>query len=121
MLKKLVLLIIIIIIFSCNSKVKEKIIIPANILTEKQMISILTDIYITESALNFKQNTGKVIDDNIAQCNYKVIFTKHLISKETFKKSYEFYFENPENMAHIYEQILVELNKIQTKNNTNIK
>ena len=87
---------------------------PNAVLTEEEMVTILTDIQLIEGAIS-----KKIINRNITKKEsplyYATVFEKHNISQEQFNESISYYSENPEELQAIYEKVLVELNTIKAK------
>lgn len=96
------------IIFSCMEK---EISIPENILKQKEMSSLLTDIHIAQSAIN-----NKIVIDSV---NYSFndylnyILKQHKIKKEDFLSSLKFYSEHPDILQEVYDSVLISLSRME--------
>ncbi|MGN6645084.1 MAG: DUF4296 domain-containing protein [Cytophaga sp.] len=78
---------------------------PADLLSEKEMVGILIDVHITESALslkNFNRDSSLVL-----YAYYKdEIFKEHHVTEQQFKDSYDYYSKHSDELNHIYEIVV---------------
>lgn len=89
----------------------DAIIVPEGTLSESKMVEILTDIHLVEGA----KVGNKIMGDTIpAPVYFKKVYQKHDITQEQFEKDFTFYTANPKLMDDIYEQVIENLNKIET-------
>jgi Domain of unknown function (DUF4296) len=85
-----------------------------SLIPEKELTTILTDIYITDGLLNF----SKIYDwypslDSLS--SYYHIIEKHGYSKELMDKTMEFYFiKKPKKLINIYDQVLGNLSEMES-------
>jgi len=98
---------------SCSSR-KNKL-DRRNLVPEKELISILTDVYITDGLLSF----SKIYDwysslDTLS--SYYHIIEKHGYSKESLDKTMEYYFiKKPKKLINIYDQVLGNLSEMESR------
>lgn len=88
-----------------------------NLVPEEELISILTDVYITDGLLSFSKiyNWFSSID---TLSSYYHIIEKHGYSKETMDKTMEYYFiKNPEKLINIYDHVLGNLSEMESRFN----
>lgn len=85
---------------------------PETILSEEEMIAILTDINIMEAAINLKiRDEGvKAAQDSSLYFN---IYEAHQITKEKFDESMKYYSAQPNVFSNIYAEVLNELSRRQ--------
>lgn len=102
---------IFIFLISCANQDKEYGEKPENLLSQPQMIAVLTDMQAAEGTMALK--IGGNLNTRTAQKNaYQVaILQKHGISQSTFWESYQYYTENPKLLDTIYAQVVKELEK----------
>jgi ABC-type Zn uptake system ZnuABC Zn-binding protein ZnuA len=116
--KKFLLFIVLISIFSCNNDKKAEeqsaLVRPKNIITKQQMIDILVDCNLAEAATTYKQKQGKDIK-YYSSHYYNLIFKKYNISKEDFEKNLAFYSQNIEDIDEIYTEVINRLSKKQSQ------
>ncbi len=97
---------------SCSVK-NPDVVIPATILSKEETIKIITDCYLAEGAsgINVKAVTGQSIDSVYLFNPLK----DNNCSKAKFDSSILFYTKHPIMLKQIYDDVLEELNKIETK------
>lgn len=91
----------------CNRKDRK---LPDYILDKQQMISLITDIHLTESALAQKQSQGAVVTD-MALVYYDSLLVKHSVTKAQIDSSLLYYSRRPELFEDIYRQVITQLSK----------
>jgi hypothetical protein len=97
---------------SCSgskSKVHKK-----NLIPEKEMVSIMTDIYLANGLLSLQSIIIKysLLDSVNA---YSQIIEKHGYAKEKVDKTLEYYFfDNPKGLNKIYDQVLGKLSEMES-------
>lgn len=87
---------------------------PEGILSEREMTSFFLDIYEAESSitsLGMKRDTILVIFDKYE----KMIFERHNISREQYKKSLTYYYDHPAELERIYEIMIDTLTLRESK------
>jgi len=82
--------------------------IPPNVLSDHAMIPIMVDIHVVEGARNGALILG---DTNGIEDYYDKIYSKHRITEQQFKESFDFYSSNPEIFIPIYEKVLDSLKR----------
>ena len=90
---------------------EKEISIPENILKQKEMSSLLTDIHIAQSAIN-----NKIVIDSL---NYtfndylNYILKQHKIQKKDFLSSLKFYSEHPDILQEVYDSVLISISRME--------
>lgn len=108
--KYLVLIILSIVIVSCNNTNDP----PKNLIPHDKMALIITDLTLLEATYN----TKLIRIDNKKELMQKYsneIFEKHQVTEDTFDKSYDYYINNSEEFELILELVFEELNKMETQ------
>ena len=86
-----------------------------NLIPEKELVSILTDIHIADGLLNLPRIDSWVFSLDSISTYYQVI-EKHGYSKETMDKTMKYYFiNNPRKLNKIYDQVLGILSEMESK------
>lgn len=80
------------------------------ILDKEQMISLITDIHLAESALAHKQSQGVVVSD-MALVYYDSLLVKHSVTKTQIDSSLLYYSRRPKVFEDIYSQVITQLSK----------
>ncbi len=98
---------------SCSTNNENNEAPPSNVLTEEQMIQVLTDAYLAEgaSSINIKNATGEKYD-SVYQFNP---IKDNQIKKSTFDSSITYYSKHPKKLKIIYDKVLDKLSVIQAK------
>lgn len=81
-----------------------------DILNEKMMINILTDIHLSESKINKKTLSADSISSLLTK-QYAYILNKNNVKPNQLQNSIDYYLNHPIEMEAIYNTILVELSK----------
>lgn len=99
--------------FSCKQLNDENAKVPDNLLSEEQLIDVLTDIYLAEGAsgINVKAVTGEKFDSSYIFNPFK----DNNIDKTKFDSSMVYYTRHPKKLKLIYDKILDKLSVIQAK------
>jgi hypothetical protein len=108
----LILIIISMVAGSCSgrkSKVNKKDLLP-----EKEMVSIMTDIYLANGLLSLHSIVYKYsLLDSVEA--YSQIIKKHGYTKERMDKTMEYYFfDDPKGLNKIYDQVLGKLSEMES-------
>lgn len=104
---------IIFILTSCYNINESKPVIPDILLSESQMVEILTEIQITEANFRISKNRSTAVD--IKPKYYNRILKEYGITLKQLKGNMEYYHNSPAVMEEIYEQVLANLSKIQSE------
>jgi hypothetical protein len=86
-----------------------------NLIPEKELTSIITDLYITDGLLTLpKINYSYPQLDSLS--SYKEVIQKHGYTKETMDKTMKYYFvKNPKQLIKIYDQVLAVLSEMESR------
>lgn len=95
-------------LFACSKKPVE---VPTDVLTKEQIIPVLVDIHLAQSAVTVYQYND-TLKYNINELTAAILKNKN-VTTEKFKKSLKFYSDNPELMDEIYQQVISDLTEIQ--------
>ncbi|MCX6326078.1 MAG: DUF4296 domain-containing protein [Bacteroidia bacterium] len=86
----------------------------SKLIPEKELIPILTDIYITDGLLTI-QKVQYMFSSPDSLSTYHHIIKKHGYSKETMDKTMKYYFiKNPKKLIKIYDQVLGILSEMES-------
>lgn len=105
---RIVILIGAFLFFSCSRSV------PKDVLPPPEMQAVLWDMMRADEMANFYadkdssyNNVGRYID------NYQTILSLHRVSKEDFKKSFDYYLEHPEKLKPILDSVYSQAERFQ--------
>jgi len=111
LMKKLPLWFFLSVLAACNSGKDPAEIIPVSadsIIPEAQMVLMLADAHIIESALQIDRNRGKNVSEE-ADFYYAGLFRKHGVSQERYQQNLEYYRQDPDIYIKLYEKVIREL------------
>ena len=96
---------------SCGNK-QTKVTAPNVLLSEPQMVEIMTDVYILENAINHRR--GKSIStNNLKTKGYESLFEHYGITDSVFYENVDYYNDNPVVMKRVMDSVLVNFQKIK--------
>ena len=84
---------------------------PDTIISEKQMIRILTEMHLTEAALIYLRNHGTDINEVTAEY-YNILFSRYKTTKKNFDRNLEYYQEDPEKFLAMYDEVIRKLDTL---------
>lgn len=91
--------------------------IPDTIIQVNDMINILTDVHLAESAAPVLKNDS-INADVLIQSYYPMIFEHYEISQQKFKSSFQYYTEHPLILNYVYQKVIEQLNLMDSGNKT---
>jgi hypothetical protein len=106
------LLFTIIILFTACSE--EPVSIPDDVIKQKEMAVILTDIHLAQSAIGDLSRTDSVtftMKDYLAY-----ILKRNHVKKEDLLRSLKFYSEQPEILGQVYDSVITRLSRLEGEN-----
>lgn len=95
--------VIIFLISSCEPKS------DVRVLSEEEMVSVLMELYVTESKISRVSISNDSIKKIFPQFEAKIL-EKLNVSDSTFHRSMEYYLSNPKQLEHIYTALVDSLN-----------
>lgn len=98
---------------SCKPTSEENEVVPETVLSEDQLVKVLTDAYLSEGAsgINVKNVPGEKFDSAYV---FNPI-SDNRIDKAVFDSSMAYYTRHPKKLKLIYDKILDRLSVIQAK------
>jgi hypothetical protein len=121
---------------ACNQPKEKAVEKPADLIPEDKMVQVLADVHLLEAALNLRfpqanhplHNNGPIelmhdtiVPNNFPDANSQVplswydIFQKNGVTKKQYESSMKWYCSDPEKLSALYDDVIVELTKRQTK------
>ena len=106
----------VILVLSCNKGGPILSTRPAGVLSKSQMVEVLVDINLAESALRVGNPVHNQSYDSIYQKSQFIkVFEKNNISPDNFDKSLSYYSEHIDDLNDIYSDVLERLSDMQAK------
>ena len=78
---------------------------PPEVLKKDKMIEVMTDMEIAEAILKTRSNERPADTVQAAEF-YQGVFHKHGISREEYRKSYQYYARRPSDMEVMYKEVI---------------
>ncbi|MES2512777.1 MAG: DUF4296 domain-containing protein [Bacteroidota bacterium] len=105
------LCIVSILLFSCKPKDEDDEPVPTGILSEEQLVKVLTDAYLAEGAsgINIKNVSGEKYDSAYI---FNPLKDNH-IEKAQFDSTMSYYTKHPKKLKIVYDKILEKLSAVQ--------
>lgn len=101
--KALLLLFVICFFFSCNSEKKR--IAPSVLLSEEQMVDVMTDVQLMEAAITYKKNLNQQTE-YMKTVGYDTLFAHYGITDSIFKLNLTYYNEaEPQTLIRILDSV----------------
>ena len=98
---------------SCNNK-QTKVTTPNVLLSESQMVEIMTDVYILENAINSRRGRS-ISTNNLKTKGYEELFSHHNITDSIFFENMDYYNDNPVMMKRVMDSVVVKFEMLRTK------
>ncbi|MDP6907896.1 MAG: DUF4296 domain-containing protein [Flavobacteriales bacterium] len=93
---------------SCEDKEPKT---PDYLLSEEQMVSVIMDMHLIETANNLKL----IPSDSVYQADFSSIFSTHEVSKEAYDSSLFYYVTETDRMDKIYDKVLEDLYELESE------
>lgn len=81
---------------------------PAVLLTEKQMVAILTDLTLADAMVrNYTEDEATI--QYLSQKNALLIYEMHDTDAVTFQENYQYYLTHPKRLQHMYTLVIKQI------------
>ena len=100
---------------------RDKGFMPERLLTEEEMIDVMTDVQIIEAQINYQKSSDKEHDTISAdykamtQAYYDQFFEHYGITDSIFSQNIRYYTERPEALEHIMDSVMNRLSREQSE------
>ena len=104
---------------------KDKGYVPDHLLTEQEMIAIMTDVQIIEADINYQKTQEREHKDSIpskpidpvklSRLYYDQLFEHYGITDSIFKQNIKYYSERPDVLEKIMDSVVQRLTKVQSE------
>jgi len=89
---------------------KDKSFKPERLLSEQEMVDIMTDVQILESDMNYRKSKGENIE-GMAQSYYDQLFEHYSITDSVFQQNIRYYTERPPVLERIMDSVVGRLTR----------
>lgn len=111
--RKIGIIFILSVLIGCSKKEVE---IPNDVIPRDTMIVVLAEVHLAEATIQVL-NVDLNDSTKIASFGfYRHIFSKHNITQELFKRSFDFYRSEPAYFHTMYDEVITRLSEDQAKN-----
>ena len=108
---KILTLSVLLLLMSCGGR-KTETTAPTVLLSETEMVDVMTDVYIIENAINHRR--GKSIKiSNLKTRGFDAVFTHYGINDSIFKENMDYYNGTPAVMKRIMDSVNMNFQNIQ--------
>ena len=108
---KILTLSVLLLLVSCDNK-HTKVTTPNVLLSEPQMVEVMTDVYILENAINYRR--GKNIStNNLKTKGFDAIFSHYGITDSIFYDNIDYYNDNPVLMKRVMDSVAVNFQRMK--------
>ena len=108
---KILTSLVLLLLLSCDNK-KTEVTAPSVLLTEEQMIDVMSDVYVLENAINHRRGKGIKVT-NLKSKGFDAIFSHYGINDSIFSLNMDYYNENPEKMRLVMDSVNARFQRIQ--------
>lgn len=89
----------------CACGKKDKVKVPKPLLSEQQMIEVLSDVYVVEAMLNQKKAVGQPVD-SLSNAYYGQLFEHYGITDSIFEANMTYYAYSPDVLERIMDSVV---------------
>ena len=113
-----VILLLCLTLANCGTKKDDN--LPERLLSEQEMISIMTDVQILEADMNDRKAEGKNIGD-MPRAYYDQLFEHYDITDSIFSQNLRYYTQHPDILERIMDSVVNRLTLELKKESVNFK
>lgn len=94
---------------------------PERVLSEREMIDIMTDVQIIEADINYRKTQEREAESKpndyrkLTQSYYDQLFEHYGITDSIFSQNMRYYTERPSQLEKIMDSVFQRLTKVQTE------
>lgn len=105
------IIITIMLLVSCSSEKKKQ--APSVLLSETQMVDVLTDVQIMEAAIGYKKSINQ-LTEYLKTIGYDTLFSHYGINDSIFKANMVYYYDiEPLTLIRIYDSVEARLARMK--------
>jgi len=108
-----------VLVVSCGHK--DKGFIPERLLTQEEMIDIMTDVQIIEADINYQKNKEREAEEapkdykGLTQSYYDQLFEHYGITDTIFSQNLRYYTERPDQLEKIMDSVTQRFVRVQSE------
>ncbi|MBO7617984.1 MAG: DUF4296 domain-containing protein [Bacteroidales bacterium] len=118
-----IIVLLFVLVIACGHK--DKGFMPERLLTEQEMIDVMTDVQIIEADLHYQKSLERELSDSIkiepkdyvklSKEYYSQLFEHYGITDSIFSQNIRYYTERPEVLEHIMDSVMNRLSREQSE------
>lgn len=118
---KRLVLISLLFVLVCGCAHKDKGFMPERVLSEREMIDIMTDVQFIEADINYRKTQEKEAESSpndyrkLTQSYYDQLFEHYGITDSIFSQNMRYYTERPAQLEKIMDSVFQRLTKAQSE------
>jgi hypothetical protein len=118
---KRLVLISLLFVLVCGCAHKDKGFMPERVLSEREMIDIMTDVQFIEADINYRKTQEKGAESSpndyreLTQSYYDQLFEHYGITDSIFSQNMRYYTERPAQLEKIMDSVFQRLTKAQSE------
>lgn len=109
------LVLISLLLSSCYHENKQEVVVPDNLLSEDELVLIMTDLQLAEGVITYSRLQKLSRNNDFKDSIYNLVFKNYEISLEELADNFNYYNSDPQNMELLYEKVLSNLSKLQSE------
>lgn len=114
--RKFLRLVIISLLFSsCYHENKPEVVVPERLLSEEEMVLIMTDLQLAEGVITYNRLQKLSRNSKFKDSVYNLVLTNYKISLDELISNFDYYNSDPQKMELLYEKVLSNLSKLQSE------
>ena len=117
------ILFVLLLLTACGHK--DKGFMPERLLTEEEMIDVMTDVQLIEAEINYQKTQEREVNDSIKTAPtdfvkmsaeyYRQLFEHYQITDSIFSQNIRYYTERPETLQRIMDSVVQRLTREQSE------
>jgi len=119
--KVIVCLLLIASLSSCYTENKPEIVPPDELMTEEQIVNVLTDLNIAEGIIAVRRQGKSNVTMEFKDSLYQLVFENWGITSAQLNQNLDYYNNDPKHMERIMDQVLSRLSQEESQIKANSK
>jgi len=112
MVRSIFLILLLPFFFSCYHENQSEVNFPEHLLSEDEMVAIITDVQLVEGALVYRRSR-RIEQQGFRKSAYKQMFSTYGITAKILNENINYYNSDPATMELIYDQVLAKLSRME--------
>lgn len=101
--------------FSCYHENQKEIVVPEKLLSEDELVEVLTDLQLAEGLITYQRLQKISVKKDFKDSVYNLVFENYGLTIPELTSNLNYYNNDPQNMEILYEKVLSNLSKLQSE------